>query len=127
MPERIATADVESLDTETLELDDAFPGAYGFHVRLTCDPGPEWAVEFEAAYDAAVYPGKPPVVLRDDTLRVFYLPRYAGDLPRFLRFLQAMVAQTNRAVRQRNAALPDEEGRMEEFRHRLRDLAKNFP
>lgn len=123
MPEQIATAQIKALDPEVLEVDDMFPGTYGFHVVLTSDPGLEWAREFEAAYDAASYPGKPPVVFRGDTLCVFYLPRYADDLPGFLRFLKRTVGETNRAVEQRNAVLPDEAAQKETFRQRLRDLA----
>ena len=127
MPERIATADILCLDPESLHTDDAFPGAYGFHVRLSRDPGAEWGTEFSAVYDAAPYPGKPPVVFAGDRVDVFYLPRYADDLPRFLRFLQAVVADTNRAVEKRNAVLPDEESQKAAFRQALRDLAKHFP
>ena len=124
MPERIETAQIVALDPEALESDDAFPGAYGFRVHLSCDPGPEWAAELDSVYDAAAYPGKPPVVFRGDTLCVFYLPRYAADLPRYLRFLQGVVAETNRAVNKRNAALPDEETQKEAFRQQLRALAR---
>lgn len=127
MPERIATATIDSLDSESLESNDTFPGTYGFQVRLSCDPGPEWAMEFQAVYDAGAYPGKPPVVFHGDVLRVYYLPRYAHDLPRFLRFLQAMVNETNRAVEKRNAALPNEDAEREAFRQTLRDLAQRFP
>jgi hypothetical protein len=127
MPERIPTAEIISLDPESLYTDDAFPGAYGFHVCLDRDPGTEWGIEFSAVYDAAPYPGKPPVVFHGDRLSVFYLPRYAGDLPRFLRFLQAIVADTNRGVEKRNSVLPDEETQKDAFRQTLRDLARRFP
>jgi hypothetical protein len=126
MPERIATAEMIGLDPEVLETDDAFPGAYGFRVRLSCDPGPEWALEFDGVYGGAIYPGKPPVIFRGDTLLVFYLPRYGADLPRFLRFLQSAIRQTNRAVEKRNSALPDEEAQKEAFRQQLRALVKSF-
>lgn len=126
MPERIATAAIRTLDPEVLESDDAYPGAYGFHVLLSCDPGPEWAAEFEAVYNAGVYPGKPPLVFRGDTLCVFYLPRYAGYLPSYLNFLQAMVAETNRAVEKRNAALPNEEKEKELLRQKLRALVSDL-
>ena len=124
MPERIPTADIVDLDAESLEMNDAFPGSFGFHVRLSCDPGEEWAQEFEAVYDGAVYPGKPPVVFQGETLCVFYLPRYRDDLPRYLRFLQARVTETNRAVQRRNAVLPDEDREKELFRQKLREAAK---
>jgi len=127
MPERIPTAEIISLDPESLHTDDAYPGAYGFDVCLDRGPGAEWGIEFSAVYDATPYPGKPPVVFQGDRLSVFYLPRYAGDLPRFLRFLQAVVADTNRGVEKRNSVLPDEESQKNAFRQTLRDLARRFP
>ena len=127
MPERIPTAEIRSLDPDSLHTDDAFPGAYGFYVALDRDPGPEWGTEFDAVYDVAVYAGKPPVVFEGERLGVFYLPRYANDLPRFLRFLQGIVADTNRGVEKRNSVLPDEEAEKAAFRQTLQDLARRFP
>lgn len=126
MPERIPTAEIAAVDAETLEIDDTYPGTYGFTIRLTCNPGPEWDEEFVAVYDAAEYPGKPPVLWHGDRLTIFYLPRYADDLPSYLRFLEQMIARTNRAVEKRNSVLPHEEQRMEAFRQALRDAAKNL-
>lgn len=126
MPERILTADIAAIDPEGLEIDDTYPGTYGFTVRLSCDPGPEWDEEFVAVYENAEYPGKPPVVWHGDRLTVFYLPRYADDLPAYLRFLEQMIARTNRAVEKRNSALPQEEQRKESFRQRLREAARNL-
>jgi hypothetical protein len=124
MPERIATAEIKQVDTESIEMDDTYPGTYGFSVSLTRDPGPEWGLEFESAYEGAPYPGKPPVRFQGDHLCVYYLPRYAGDLPRYLRFLRRVVADANRSVEQRNAVLPDEERQKTEFLSRLREAAR---
>ncbi len=126
MPERIETANITAIETDALEIDDAYPGAYGFYVRLSRDPGAEWATEFESAYDAAGYPGKPPIAFRGDTLCVFYLPRYADDLPSYLRFLHSIVNLTNQSVEKRNSILPDEEREKTEFRARLRAAAEAF-
>lgn len=126
MPERIPTAEIAAIDTETLDINDAYPGTYGFTARLTRDPGPEWAEEFTVVYESADYPGKPPVEWNGDHLSVFYLPRYADDLPTFLRFLEQMVARTNRAVEERNSVLPHEEQRKEDFLKHLRDAARNL-
>jgi len=116
MPERIATATIAGIEAETLEIDDTYPGTYGFYVRLSRDPGPEWAAEFQAVYDATRYPAKPPVEFRGDTLCVFFLPRYASDLSSYLRLLERVVSDTNRAVEKRNSVLPDEEKQKEAFR-----------
>jgi hypothetical protein len=126
MPERIETATILSIEAETLEIDDTYPGTYGFYVRLTRDPGPEWAQEFNAVYDAANYPGKPPVDFRGDTLCVFFLPRYMDELPRYLRFLERIISETNKAVEKRNSVLPDEAKQKDAFRQKLREAAQGF-
>jgi len=126
MPERIATATIAGIEAETLEIDDTYPGTYGFYVRLSRDPGPEWAAEFQAVYDATRYPAKPPVEFRGDTLCVFFLPRYARDLSSYLRLLERVVSDTNRAVEKRNSVLPDEEKQKEAFRECLRKAALAF-
>jgi hypothetical protein len=126
MPERIATATISGVESETLEIDDTYPGTYGFYVRLSRDPGPEWAAEFQAVYDTTRYPAKPPVEFRGDTLAVFYLPRYASDLPEYLRLLEQIVTETNRAVEKRNSVLPDEEKQKQAFRDCLRKAAQDF-
>lgn len=126
MPEKIETATIKSIETDVLEIDDNFPGTYGFYVRLSRDPGAEWAAEFESVYDEAPAAGKPPIQFRGDTLCVFYLPRYGGDLPKYLRFLNGIIAKTNKAVEQRNSVLPDEEQEKETFRAKLREAAQDF-
>jgi hypothetical protein len=126
MPERIETATISSVESETLEIDDAYPGTYGFYVRLTRDPGTEWAQEFEAVYEGSAYPGKPPIAFRGDTLCVFFLPRYADELPKYLRFLDRVVVETNKAVEKRNSVLPDEAKEKEAFRQKLQEAARGF-
>ena len=126
MPDRIATAEIVALDPDTLEVDDSYPGSYGFYLRLSADPGLEWAAEFEAAYNALNYPGKPPVLFRGDTLAVFYLPLYADELPGYLEFLGRVIDETNASVQRRNAALPDDASQRETFRGRLRSLSETY-
>ena len=123
MPERIATAQISDVDTDALEIDDRFPGTFGFHVLLTHDPGVEWGVEFDAVYESARYSGKPPILFGGEKLTVYYLPRYVGDLPRYLGFLNGIVTETNRAVELRNSVLPNEERERLEFREKLRAAA----
>ena len=124
MPEIIPTAEIAGIETREVDNDDTYPGTYGFSVELTRDPGPDWFVEFSSAYDAAFYPGKPPIEFRGARLQVFYLPRYAVDLPKYLRFLKQTVAETNRSVVKRNSVVPDEEKQKAEFLQRLTDAAQ---
>jgi hypothetical protein len=126
MPDRIQTAQIVGVDPETLEVSDAFPGTYGFYVRLSRDPGTEWAAEFESLYLLSSRPSRPPVIFRGDTLCVHYLPRYVQDLPEYLDFLTEIVTQTNVAVERRNAVLPDDSAQREAFREQLRQLAQSY-
>ena len=123
MPERIETAQIQKVDTDNLEIDDRFPGTFGFHVLLTRDAGLEWGVELDAIYESTRYSGKPPLLYGGDKLTIYYLPRYAPDLPHYLHFLGGVVDETNKAVELRNSVLPDEERERAEFRAKLRDAA----
>ncbi len=126
MSERIATAEIVALDPQTLEVSPEYPGTYGFYVRLSRDPGREWAAELESAYAASRHAIKPPVIFRGDTLCVFFLPLYQGRLPEFLEHLETVVEQTNASVEQRNQVLPDDESTRETFRGKLAEVAESF-
>ncbi len=126
MSERIATAEIVALDPQTLEVSPEYPGTYGFYVRLSRDPGREWASELDATYAASRHPIKPPVIFRGDTLCVFFLPLYQGRLPAFLEHLETVVEQANASVEQRNQVLPDDEAVREAFRERLAEAAGAF-
>ncbi|MBC8104698.1 MAG: hypothetical protein H7Z41_19155 [Cytophagales bacterium] len=124
MAEIIPTAQIAGVETDQLENDDAYQGTYGFYVRLTRDPGREWFLELQAVYDAAEYAGKPPIEFRGDRLVVFYLPRYAGDLPKYLQFLLRSIAEANQEVEKRNRVVPDEEKEKADFLQSLRNAAE---
>lgn len=124
MPEIIPTAEIARVESGAVENDDTYPGTYGFYVELTRDPGPDWFVELSAAYDAAIYPGKPPIEFKGNRLLVFYLPRYAGDLPKFLRFLKRTIVESNLSVEKRNSVVPDEEKQKAAFLQSLEDAAR---
>lgn len=126
MPDRILTAQIVGVDPETLEVSATFPGTYGFYIRLSRDPGSEWAAEFEEIYQTAPRAARPPVVFRGDTLCVYYLPVYTPELAEYLAFLTDIVAQTNQAVEQRNAVLPDDDVQREAFREQLRTLVQTY-
>lgn len=126
MPDRIQTALIVGVDPETLEVSDAFPGTYGFYVRLSRDPGTEWAAEFDSLYLQSSRPSRPPVIFRGDTLCVHYLPVYVHELPEYLVFLTEIVTKTNAAVERRNAVLPDDSSQREAFREELRQLAQTY-
>ena len=126
MPDRIATAEIVAVDPATLEVSDLYTGAYGFYVRLSRDPGPEWAAEFGAAYESLAFAIHPPIVFRGDTLCVFYLPLYQDALPDFLTHLERVIGATNDSVDKRNRAIPDDSAVREGFRTRLAEVAQRF-
>jgi hypothetical protein len=123
MPDIIPIAQIVGVIATEIETDDSFPGTYGFAVSLSTDPGTEWFIELSAVYDAIVYPGKPPIRFEGNKLRIFYLPRYADDLPRYLRFLLRVVADANASVERRNRVVPDEEQQKVAFLEKLRAAA----
>lgn len=86
---------LREIDTEHMENVEENREAVGFTVRLSSAPIDAWRQEFEQAYLQTPYTLKPPVEVRGDTLHVIYLPRYAGELPDFFRFLALMVKQAN--------------------------------
>ena len=126
MPARIDTATISGIDPDTLENDERYPDSYGATILLSRNPGAEWGQEFDAVYEALKYPGKPPVEFRGEALCVFFLPRYASEISQFLRILEGVVAETNRAVDLRNSVLPDAEKEKEELRRSLRQAAQEF-
>jgi hypothetical protein len=126
MPERITTAEIVAVDPQTLEVSPEWPGTYGFYVRLSRDPGREWAAELEAAYAVSRHPIKPPVIFRGDTLCVYFLPLYQEKLPGFLEHLEEVVREANASVERRNQALPDDNTTREGFRARLAAAAETF-
>lgn len=126
MPDRIQTAQLIGVDSETLEINDSFPGTYGFYARLSRDPGPEWAAEFEGTYAASPRSAKPPIVFRGDTLCVYFLPVYSAELAEFMGFLEGVIIATNQAVEQRNAVLPDDHTQREAFRAALEAVAQSY-
>lgn len=69
--------------------------AIEFGVRLSKKPNDIWVQEFEHTYQITPYTLKPPVHVVDDTLRIVFLHRYAGELNGFLQFLALIVERSN--------------------------------
>ncbi len=93
----VASPDVflREIDLQHLENVEDNREAVEFLVRLTSVPSDAWVQEFDQAYLQTPYTLKPPVHVRGDTLRVIYLPRYAGELQGFFRFLGLIVRRSN--------------------------------
>lgn len=86
---------LRDIDTDRLDDTDDNPEAVLFRVRLSETPPPGWAHEFDEIYKQTPYTLKPPVHVNGDALEIVYLPRYAGELDGFLRFLALVVRRSN--------------------------------
>ena len=83
------------IDTDHLENIEENREAIEFTVRLSGRPSDAWTQEFDQAYLQTPYTLKPPVRVSEDSLRIIYLPRYAGELQGFFRFLAFIIQQAN--------------------------------
>lgn len=96
------------IDADALVADDRYPESFGFRIQLADPVDPEWAAEFDGVYNRLPHALKPPVECHDQSLVVHFLPAYGSELPPYLDHLREVVAETNAAVRARNAVLPDQ-------------------
>ena len=94
----VASPDIHmrEIDLDHLENIEGSRESIEFAVRLSSRPGDAWVQEFDQAYLQIPYTLKPPVRVHDDTLRIVYLPRYAGELQGFFRFLGLIVDRANK-------------------------------
>ena len=97
----VQSADIRmrAVDSDRLEDVEDNPEAVQFQVRLSGTPSDVWVQEFEQAYRQTPYQIKPPILVAGDALRIIFLPRYAGELPGFFRFLGLMVRRSNEETR----------------------------
>lgn len=108
---------------EVMDVEDN-PEAALFRIRLSETPSEIWVQEFEQGYRQTPYQLKPPVQVAGDALEVIYLPRYANELPGFIRFLAAIIHRANdetRITEQIHNAHAHVQGKAE-FRQALRRI-----
>jgi RNA polymerase-binding transcription factor DksA len=94
----VASPDIHlrEIDADHLENIEENREAIEFTVRLSSRPSDAWVQEFDQAYLQTPYTLKPPVRVYEDSLRIIYLPRYAGELQGFFRFLALIVDRSNK-------------------------------
>jgi len=126
MPRLIAKNRIVAFDTESLVVDDAHAGAYGFCVHLADQADPDWTAEFQDAYRRLPHPVQPPVEISGNQMTVFFLPRYQDELPSFLAHLLDVAAEANRQVDARNAVLPDDHDQRSRFQDALRSAVASL-
>jgi hypothetical protein len=90
---------MRAIDTDHLEDLEENYEAVMFPIVLSARPSDLWKQEFDILYRQTPYLLKPPVQVQGDRLQVVYLPRYAGELPGFLRFLALIVRRANEETR----------------------------
>ena len=90
---------LKSIDADRLEDVEDNPEAVQFCITLSDKPSTVWIQEFEQAYRQTPYQIKPPQRVVEDMLEIVFLPRYAGELPGFFRFLTLMTRHANEETR----------------------------
>lgn len=90
---------LREIDTEHLEDAEDNPEAVEFTVLLSTTPSAPWTQEFEQAYRQTPYTLKPPLEVVGDRMKITYLPRYAGELEAFFKFLALMLTRANDEIR----------------------------
>ncbi|MBV9848459.1 MAG: hypothetical protein JO250_02110 [Armatimonadetes bacterium] len=115
---------LRAVDSDDLEDVEDNPEAVLFRIRLSATPSDIWTQEFELAYRVTPYQIKPPVRVAGDALEVIFLPRYAGELPGFVRFLALMARRANAETRRTEEIhlSKTHEQHKAEFRQTLRQL-----
>lgn len=115
---------MSEVDTDDLENVEDNREAVQFRVRLCAKPTDAWRQEFEQAYLQTPYVLKPPVQVEGDTMRIVYLPRYAGELPGFFHFLGMIIRQANRETHRTEELHTSsaQERQKAEFRQALRRI-----
>lgn len=115
---------LREIDTEHLANVEENREAVEFQVCLSCVPTGAWRQEFDQAYLRTPYTLKPPVRLEEDTLHIIFLPRYAGELPGFFRFLALIIKQANQETHRTEELHTStaQERQKAEFREALRRI-----
>ena len=93
-------------------------------MRLSDTPTDAWRQEFEQLYLQTPYTLKPPVHVEGDHLRIIYLPRYAGELQAFFRFLALLTRRANEETHRTESLHTSsaQERHKAEFREALRRI-----
>ncbi len=125
----VASPDIHlrEIDTDHLENIEENREAVEFTVRLSGKPTDAWVQEFDQAYLQTPYTLKPPVRIYEDSLRIIYLPRYAGELQAFFRFLALIIDRSNKETHRTEELHTSnaQERQKAEFREALRQI--NLP
>jgi len=132
MLKRVATVDIVEVDTETVEVDNSFPGAYAFYIKLSGKPEPRWVRIFNFEWERSVYLMKREIRVVGDRLRL--ISGADDNIQKHVDFAKTLVKRTNRRVEEDNRRIALVEQRMrgkgealekekEEIRRRLKEIS----
>lgn len=131
MAKELKRVEIVSVDTETVEKDDAFPKAYAFYIKLSGDPEHMWQRYFEDEWEHAFYTMKREIRVVGDKLRLVF--GEGENIQSYVKFARQLVERTNERIARHNQQMELEEKRelvkqeeiekkKEEIRKKLREL-----
>ena len=103
---------IETVDTERIEKDDAFPKAFAFYIVLNGTPHPIWVELFISRYESTFFNLKREMTIQGREIRVVTAP---GEEAQHVEFFRRLVDETNRAVEDYNKQLAKDEARHRKF------------
>lgn len=132
MLKKVATVDIINIDTETVELDNSFPGAYAFYIKLSARPEPRWVHIFNFEWERSIYLMKREIRIAGDRLRV--ISGADDNIEKHVDFVRTLVKKTNQRIEEdnRRSELAEQRRRgrgewvekeKEEIRKKLRGLS----
>jgi len=100
MLKKVATVDIVKIDTETVELDNSFPGAYAFYIKLSGRPERQWMHIFNFEWERSVYLMKREISIVGDRLRV--ISGADDNIQKHVDFVRTLVKKTNQRIEEDN-------------------------
>ena len=100
MLKKVATVDIIKIDTETVELDNSFPGAYAFYIKLSARPEPQWVRIFNFEWERSVYLMKREIRIVGDRLRM--ISGADDNIEKHVDFARTLVKKTNQRIEEDN-------------------------
>ena len=122
MESKIVDVLLEGIDLDSIGDAEENAEAVVFDIKMSSAPGLTWREEFEIVYRNTHFEFKPPIFIDGDRLRIHYLPRYAGELDKYLAFVTKITRRATEEARITEAITTDEAH--EERKRKFRELLK---
>jgi len=129
---KVEIAEIVDIDTETIEVDNSFPGAYAFYIKLSRKPERQWVHMLNFEWDRSVYLMKREIRVLGDRLRL--ISGADDNIQKHVDFATKLVKKTNARIEEDNRRIDLAEQRRrgkgkaveeekEEIRRKLRGLS----